>query len=154
MIAIRLARLDEREELVELQRRASLANPGDRAALEAHPEAVDTPAEQFLAGQVIVAETEEGVCGFAAYLPRGDGDLELDALFVEPDRWRRGLARALVAYGSELARRSGARTIHVIGNPHAREFYLSVGFESWREASTQFGPATEYVLAVRDVASP
>ena len=153
MDAVRVARVDERADLVELQRRASLANPGDRAALEAHPEAVNTPEEQFVAGQVIVAESEGAVTGFASYVPRDDGGLELDALFVEPDRQRRGVAMALIRWGVEFAQRSGVSSIHVIGNPHAREFYLAAGFTELGTAETLFGPATEYLLRVPESAA-
>jgi hypothetical protein len=66
-VRIRLALASEPRALEALQMRASLANPGDR----------------------------EGVVqGFAAILPREDGDVELDALFVEPNTWRRGCGRA------------------------------------------------------------
>ena len=144
--AIRVARLDERLDVIELQRRASLANPGDRAALLAHPEAVDTPAEQFAAGQVTVAEIEGTVLGFAAMIPREDGDIELDALFTEPSWWRQGIARALVRHGAEQARLGGAKALYVIGNPHAEQFYLAEGFVPTGAANTEFGPATAYVL--------
>lgn len=153
-VRVRTARPDERAALVELQRRASVANPGDRAALEAHPDAVDTPREQFEAGQVVVAEADGAVAGFAAFLPRADGGVELDALFVEPASWRHGIGRVLIGYGRGLAGRSGASAIHVIGNPHAHEFYLALGFVPTRSAHTQFGPATEYVLPLTRPAAP
>ncbi|MEO8262166.1 MAG: GNAT family N-acetyltransferase [Pseudolysinimonas sp.] len=146
MIRIRIARPDERLDIIELQRRASLANPGDRNVLLEHPEAVDTPAEQFTAGQVSVAEIDGVVLGFAALIPRDDGNLELDALFTEPTAWRRGIARALVAHGAERARADGVAAIHVIGNPHAEQFYLAAGFVPLGIADTEFGPGTEYEL--------
>ncbi|MEO6605118.1 MAG: GNAT family N-acetyltransferase [Aeromicrobium sp.] len=145
---IRAAGLDERFFLIELQRRASLANPGDRAAVEAHPDAVDVPEAQFDAGQVFVAEVDGEVCGFAAYELRADGNVELDGLFVEPTKWRRGIAGALVADGAVRARAAGAAAIHVIGNPHAQGFYLAAGFEELGPTQTEFGPATNYVLKV------
>lgn len=71
-----------------------MANPGDRAAIEAHPDAVDTPADQFQAGQVFVAEGNGVVQAFSAFAPRDDGGMELDALFVEPALWRRESPRS------------------------------------------------------------
>ena len=146
MITIRKAYPEERPAIIELQRRASLANSGDRAALLAHPEAVDTPADQFVAGHVTVAEIDGTVVGFAALIPREDGNLELDALFTEPTCWRRGVARALVSYGAQQARGLGAKAIHVVGNPHAEQFYLAAGFVPVGPAETEFGPATSYEL--------
>ncbi len=148
VIVIRTARLAERLALIELQRRASLANPGDRAVIEAHPEAVDTPAEQFEAGQVFVAEFDGAVQGFSALVPRADGDLELDALFVDPAMWRRGIAMALIADGVQRARTSGIEAIRVIGNPHARAFYLAAGFVETGPTQTEFGPASTYLLTI------
>lgn len=141
---LRIARADERAALIELQRRASLANPGDRAAILAHPEAVNTPLEQFEAGQVVLAEDDGRVLGFAALIPRPDGDVELDALFTEPDAWRRGVGRALVEHCSVVARAAGASAIRVIGNPHAAQFYLATGFKLVGETRTEFGPGGLY----------
>ncbi|MEP6482372.1 MAG: GNAT family N-acetyltransferase [Rhodoglobus sp.] len=146
MTTIRPARADERAALVELQRRASLANPGDRDAMLAHPEAVDTPAGQFEAGQVFLAEDAGVVLGFAAVIPRADGEAELDALFVEPGLWRSGVGRALVAHAAANAK--GSSVLHVIGNPHAADFYRAVGFVETGSFDTQFGRGILFELAL------
>ncbi|MBY0421876.1 MAG: GNAT family N-acetyltransferase, partial [Parvularculaceae bacterium] len=141
MIRIRAARADERGALEALQRRASLANEGDRAALLAHPDAIQLPQEQIAAGAVHVAEDAAGVVlGFAAVLPRGDKDAELDGLFVDPPAQRRGVGRALVARSVEIARAAGARALYVVGNPHAEVFYRACGFAVIGRAETEFGP--------------
>src|SRR6478609_9577927 len=95
-IVIRPARQDERALLEALQWRASLANPGDRDSLLANPDAIVVPAEQIADGHVLVAESDDVIVGFAAVLPRPDGNAELDALFVEPGLWKRGVGRLLV----------------------------------------------------------
>jgi GNAT superfamily N-acetyltransferase len=136
---IRPARLDEREALESLQRRASLDNPGDREALLAHPDAIEVPIEQISAGYVFVAEHGGSVAGFAAVVPRADGNSELDALFVEPQLWKRGIGRQLVDHAAELARANAAAFLHVIGNPHAERFYLSCGFQITGRVETRFG---------------
>ena len=76
-----------------LQWRASLGNPGDRDALLANPDAIALPIEQIENGCVFVAERDGDVAGFAAVVPRSDGGAELDALFVEPHLWNRGIGR-------------------------------------------------------------
>ena len=45
-MTIRLGRVAEREMLEELQRRASLNNPGDRQALLENPDAIELPVSQ------------------------------------------------------------------------------------------------------------
>ncbi len=138
-IMIRPAQPDERPALEALQWRASLANPGYREALMANPDAIVLPVEQIEAGQVVVAEVG-GLClGFAALLPRDDGDIELDGLFVDPQTWKGGVGRALVEHSCQMARGQGAAFLHVVGNPHALGFYERCGFETVGVQATQFG---------------
>ena len=143
-VHIRLAVTSERHALEALQRRASLNNPGDREALLAHPDAIELPSAQIAAGQVFVAERDGAILGFAAVLPREDGDTELDGLFVEPDLWSRGVGRALVEYCVALARSHGAAFLHVVGNPHAEGFYRRCGFERFGTIDTRFGPGLAF----------
>ncbi|QPC90743.1 GNAT family N-acetyltransferase [Mesorhizobium sp. INR15] len=138
-LTIRLARPEEREALEELQWRASLANENDRDALLEHPDAIELPLAQIEAGQVLVAEIDGSTVGFAAILPRDDGDIDLDGLFVEPDLWRAGAGRALVDHCSQLGRQLGATGLHVVGNPHAIGFYQACGFEVTGSHVTLFG---------------
>lgn len=138
-LAIRPALPEERAALEALQRRASLANPNDRDALIAHPDAIDLPLAHIAAGHVFVADRAGVSVGFAAVLPREDEGAELDALFVEPDLWRGGIGRALVDYCGEIARSRGATFLHVIGNPHAEGFYIACGFRTTGTIATRFG---------------
>ena len=138
-ISIRLALPAERVDLEQLQWRASLNNPGDRAALLANPDAIVLPREQIEGGQVFVAENGNGVVGFAAVLDRPDHDIELDGLFVDPAYWRQGIGRALIDYCTSYAHRRGSGALHVVGNPHARAFYESVGFVSVGLHKTRLG---------------
>lgn len=134
-LTIRLARPEEREDLEALQRRASLALPEYRAQLEAHPDAIDLPAEQIAHGQVLVADLDGEIVGFAAVVGG-----ELDGLFVEPEHWRRGIGSALVEAATHDARRRGL-SLSVTAGPSARVFYESCGFAVEGEARTRFGPA-------------
>jgi predicted N-acetyltransferase YhbS len=138
--SIRPALPSEKLELEQLQMRASLANEGDRDALLAHPEAIQVPVEQIAGGRVFVSECEGAIVGFAALEPRKDGQSELDGLFVDPHMQRRGIARSLIEHCAEVVRKQGTTAIHVVGNPHAAEFYSACGFEVIGTAETQFGP--------------
>ena len=138
-VFIRPARPDEQTMLESLQRRASLNNAGDRDAILANPDAIALPIEQITAGCVFVAERDGVVAGFAAVVPRPDGGAELDALFVEPHLWKRGIGRRLVDHTAEFARASAASFLHVIGNPHAEGFYVSCGFLVTGTFDTRFG---------------
>jgi GNAT superfamily N-acetyltransferase len=130
----------DRQVLEALQLRASMGNEGDREALLLHPDAIELPVEQIIAGGVYVLEQDGAVVGFSAILPREDGDTELDALFVEPDIQRRGIGKRLVKHCAEIARSNGSTTLHVIGNRHAEQFYLACGFSIIGSFDTRFGP--------------
>ena len=134
-LRIRLARSFERDELEDLQRRASLALPEYRAMLEAHPDAIALPAEQIENGDVLVAEADGRIAGFAALIGG-----ELDGLFVEPALWRRGVGTALLNEAIHVARKRGL-AVTVTANPGARRFYESCGLSVEGEATTRFGPA-------------
>jgi GNAT superfamily N-acetyltransferase len=139
-ITLRTARVDELDELEELQRRASLANAGDREAILAHPEAIAIPRTQLADAQVFVAESDGIVIGFSAVLDRDDGQTELDGLFVEPGLWRSGVGRLLVERAKDYGRDHSASWLHVIGNPHAGGFYEACGFVTYGAYETEFGP--------------
>jgi GNAT superfamily N-acetyltransferase len=140
-ITIRNAIPSEKAALEGLQRRASLANEGDREALLANPDAIDLPIAQIASGDVFLLELSGRIAGFAALQARPDGDAELDGLFVEPDIQRRGVGRSLVEHCAQVAGARSCRSLHVIGNPHAEAFYLSCGFETIGSSETRFGPA-------------
>jgi len=138
-IVIRAARHDERASLEALQWRASLGNPGDRDALLANPDAIALPTEYIAAGHVFVAERGGVIVGFAAVLPRPDGNAELDALFVDPGLWKHGVGRSLVDHCAAVARERACRILHVTGNPHAEGFYIACGFRTVGTIQTRFG---------------
>ena len=138
-IVIRAALPAERSSLEALQWRASLANPGDRDSLLANPDAIVLPSEQIADGDVFVAQQEDAILGFAAVLTRPDGDAELDALFVEPALWKRGVGRLLVDHCAGVARGRASRILHVVGNPHAEAFYVACGFRTTGIVETRFG---------------
>jgi GNAT superfamily N-acetyltransferase len=140
-ITIIPAQSSERDVLVALQRRASLANEADRDALLAHPDAIDLPHRHIESGCVMVARRDGAIVGFSVVLRRADDDAELDGLFVEPSAWRGGIGRALVDAACARARSEGALALHVISGREAVAFYQACGFERQSEAPTRFGPA-------------
>jgi GNAT superfamily N-acetyltransferase len=133
-LTLRLAVPEEHDELEELQRRASLELPEYRDQLIANPDAIYLPQGQIANGQVIVAELDGEVAGFAAVVGG-----ELDGLFVEPDLWGRGVGRALVDAATHEARKRGL-ALKVIANPRARRFYEHCGFSLEGDVQTRFGP--------------
>jgi GNAT superfamily N-acetyltransferase len=134
-LTIRLAQPAERQALEALMRRASLALDEYREQLEAHPEAIEVPAQQIARGDVFVAELGNRIAGFAALEKH-----ELDGLFVEPDLWRSGVGAALIREAAHQVRRRGL-SLTVVANPSGREFYEKCGFSVEGDGVTRFGPA-------------
>lgn len=145
---VRLAVPSEHAALEEVQRRASLNNPGDREAILAHPDAIELPPEQIAAGHVFVADRDDAIAGFAAVVPRDTAEMDLDALFVEPHLWGQGIGRLLIDYCVDVSRREQKTALHVIGNPHAAGFYRACGFELHGKVATRFGDGLLFRKAI------
>ena len=146
--AIRPGSTDEREQLEELQRRASLIWDEDRANILEHPDAIEVPADHLAAGWVRVAVRNDTIVGFATLLPTPEDTGELDALFVEPDLMRQGIGHELIVDVVNVAHRHGLRRIEVTGNPNARRFYEREGFVVVSEVPTRFRPGLRMRLDV------
>jgi GNAT superfamily N-acetyltransferase/predicted ester cyclase len=146
-VVVRAAAAEDVAALREVFRRASLDNAGDREVLLAHPEVLVWSGEEIAGGRVRVAVEDRTVVGFATTVPV-HGGLELEDLFVEPDRMRRGVGRRLVRDVLDFARAEGVEHVWVTANPHAMAFYTAVGFVPAGTAPTRFGPAPRLRLDV------
>jgi N-acetylglutamate synthase-like GNAT family acetyltransferase len=134
-----------------LFRRSSLSNEGDRAALLANPDALVLAADGIAQGRTRVAIATDGtIVGFATVLPHEDSTLELEDLFVDPDWKRKGIATRLVTDLIAHARRTKIQHMWVTANPHANDFYRSVGFTHVRNVETKFGAGSRMELAIAD----
>jgi predicted N-acetyltransferase YhbS len=146
-IVIRVAGPGDLDAIRDVYRRASLSNEGDRAALLAHPDALDFDPVAVRELRTRVAVDDGRVVGFAT-TRRDAGGLELDDLFVDPDWMRRGIGLGLVLDAADIARAQGVARITVTANPHALEFYGAAGFVPAGAAETRFGPAPRMHLDV------
>ena len=147
-IQIRLATVSEKFGLEALQLRASLENEGDRPHLLANPGIIDLPVQQIQDGHVFVAERNSSILGFAALLCPESGCIELDGLFVEPEHWRQGVGRALVDHVISHCKLVQTGKLMVVANTHAKDFYLSMGFEIEGIVETKFDPALAMTLII------
>jgi len=129
--------------LQQVFKAASLSNAGDGPLLLARPEFLQFAGDGIAEGRTRVATTasEDGdqLLGFATVAVDPDGGLELEDLFVDPERRRRGIARQLVLDAIGTASQAGHRCLSVTGNPHALGFYLAVGFVEVGQVATELG---------------
>ncbi len=137
-LGLRFGQPAEREQLEELQRRASLMHEAYREALLANPDLIALPRWQLEDRNVRVAERNGMTLGFSAVLPRGQTAI-LDGLFVEPEQWKRGIGRALIEDAVGLARDGGAEVMEVLANPYADGFYARLGFVRTGTVTTPLG---------------
>jgi len=142
---IRTAGPDDLDDLTAVFRSASLSNDGDRHNLLAHPEFLELGDEAILDGRVRLAAIDGITVGFATTIGAGP-EVELEDLFVHPDWMRRGVATDLIADAVERSRTTGASRMAVTANPHAMDFYLSVGFRGSSPVETEFEPGTRLHL--------
>jgi GNAT superfamily N-acetyltransferase len=85
---------------------------------------------------VLVAIESASVVAFCSLLPSRDDDAlattgEIAAIYVEPDRWRRGIGAALLDAALDVARGRSFETLTLwvlSANSPARAFYESRGF--------------------------
>lgn len=73
-----------------------------------------------------IAEDGDTALGYYG-LVLGDGDAELEALFITPEAIGTGLGRRLVEDAQAQARERAVSRIVIQGDPHAEAFYLAVG---------------------------
>jgi len=141
-VQIRIAHPDDRPNLIEVQRRASLASEtGEvRQRLLEEPDWIDIDEELLANNEVIVAEIGPTIVGFASFIAQDGNDAELDGMFVEPTHWRQGIGRLLIeAVERELVAWQATR-LRVVANPNALAFYKAVGFIIIGEEKTPLGP--------------
>jgi GNAT superfamily N-acetyltransferase len=141
-VQIRIAHPDDRPNLIEVQRRASLASEtGEvRQRLLEEPDWIDIDEELLANNEVIVAEIGPTIVGFASFIAQDGNDAELDGMFVEPSHWRQGIGRLLIkAVERELVAWQATR-LRVVANPNALAFYKAVGFIIIGEEKTPLGP--------------
>lgn len=75
----------------------------------------------------VVAEVESRCIGFYSLALLSTGDVELEALFVEPRFIGRGYGRALMHHARHRAAAWGASRLIIQGDPHAASFYRAAG---------------------------
>jgi GNAT superfamily N-acetyltransferase len=146
--SIRPARLEEASALSELCIRSKAAWGYDEDFMALARVALEVRPEQIERGDVWVATGADGeVAGIIALGPSEEPDtLDLDKLFVEPQRIRTGVGRALIAHAIDEARSRGATRLTILADPYAAGFYERNGARRIGEASSDAIPGRSLPL--------
>jgi GNAT superfamily N-acetyltransferase len=147
-LRVRLARVEEAPALSELCVRSKAAWGYDEAFMALARVALEVRPEQIAAGDVWVATAADGgVAGIVALAPGEEPDtLDLDKLFVEPQRIRTGVGRVLLARAIIEARRRGADRLTILSDPYAAGFYERNGARWIDEAPSDAIPGRSLPL--------
>jgi GNAT superfamily N-acetyltransferase len=145
---IRPARIEEASTLLELCLRSKAAWGYDEAFMALVRIAFEGMQEQVMAGDVWVATGADGeVAGMVALGPSEQPNtLDLDKLFVEPQRIRTGVGRALLAHAIIEARQRGAKRLTILADPYAAGFYERNGARWIGEAPSDAIPGRSLPL--------
>lgn len=145
---IRVARTEDYEALDQLMRRAARTFPGFADELHIKPGAFLVSRKAISAGRLLLAEIDEGVVGFAMWVPIGEATAHMEGLYIDPDVWRSGLGSALLAAVSDAVRASGLKNVFVMALADSVEFYRRCGFVRTGATATPLGPAVTMMKEV------
>jgi predicted N-acetyltransferase YhbS len=139
---IRLARIEEASALSKLCVRSKASWGYDEAFMALARAVLQVSPEQIAAGDVWVATGADGeVAGMVALgLSEQPNTLDLDKLFVEPQRIRNGVGRVLMVHATDEARRRGAKRLTILSDPFAAGFYERNGARRIGEAPSDAIP--------------
>jgi len=129
-----------------LKVRVRAAGPGDgdalaqflsRAASDDNIDAFDVlgflqefvlPVAQVEAGQLFIAKQGWSIVGLASVVFRHDGEIEIDALLIDPSVDRVRVGGQLVEVASYFARKISVSGLHVLATEAARADLDAIGF--------------------------
>jgi GNAT superfamily N-acetyltransferase len=83
--------------------------------------------QYLLSNTVSVAESDSVIVGFYALEGVSETEVELTAMFVEPEYIGRRIGRALITHAKENARANGFEAMIIQGDPNAAAFYQAAG---------------------------
>jgi ribosomal protein S18 acetylase RimI-like enzyme len=109
-------------------------------------------------GDLYVLDDETGFpLGLVIVLPEGDGEVEMKAVAVTPDRHNQGIGKRLLALVlADLRARAVRRVIVGTGNSGIGQlaFYQKAGFRLWRIERDFFSPERGYPEGIEENGIP
>ena len=132
---IRPARPDEAALLSDLAVRSKSAWGYGTGMVDAFRDELTVESDSIAGWHIHVAADGDDLAGFYALSVQADGVTgEIELMFVEPGRMRRGIGRALWAHLVDTARSIGLTRILIDADPYAEPFYRAMGARRTGEA--------------------
>ena len=128
-MTIRPARADESELLSNLALRSKAHWGYSDEFMAACRDELTYSSEKIHAPQFSfhICLVDDSIVGFHAIETISLDVVELEALFVAPEHIGSGIGKALIEHAREYARRLGASSLVIQGDPNAEMFYLAAG---------------------------
>ncbi len=126
---VRRAEPGEVEALAALSLRSKAYWGYDEAFMVATAPELALSPEQLARYPAHVLEAEGRLAGFYLLEPVNEREVELSALFVEPDAIGWGYGRRLMEHAIARAKRLGFRAMLIPSDPNAEPFYRAMGAE-------------------------
>lgn len=127
LIRTRAALPGEAAFLTDLCMRSKAHHGYDEAFMAQCAPVLEVRGADIEAGRVWVAQRKGRIVGTVGITPEGDGEAELDRMFVEPDVIGTGVGKALMRRAIRESRRLGVRKLMILADPNATKFYESCG---------------------------
>ena len=125
-VTVRAARPEEAADLTELCMRSKALWGYDAAFMELVREQLSLTPEYIRRHRVFVAD--EGGLAVGVYALTDEGDfVDLDFMFIEPERTRAGIGRLIWPHLLDQARRIGPPRLRIVADPSAVGFYERLG---------------------------
>ena len=126
---IRPAVADEADELSALAKRSKAHWGYSREFIEACADELRVDPKRLSDPDYdcFVAALGDDVLGYGALQRESAAQYELDALFIEPEHFGRGIGRKLIKHAVQRVSDTGGRVITIQGDPNAAKFYLAIG---------------------------
>jgi GNAT superfamily N-acetyltransferase len=144
--SIRPARPDEARGLSELALRSKAHWGYAPDFLEACRLALTLTPAYIEKQTVAVLEEAGGVAGFYALCGTDDAGRELDHLYLAPSVIGRGYGKLLWQHALDAARQLGWTDFTIAADPHAEQFYLTMGAERIGDIESEAKPGRRLPL--------
>jgi len=94
-----------------------------------------TISHQNLVNPTLVVCLEDEMAAFCM-VSGGDGEWDLEHLWVHPNFMGMGMGKTLFNAACDLCRKRGGRSLTILSDPNALEFYLKMGCVSQRSVAS------------------
>ena len=129
-IRVRAATMADRQALVLFLSRAAREENIEAYDVLGYLQEFALPVAQVEAGQLVVAFRGFAIVGLASIVFRHDGEIEIDALLIDPSAVRDQVAAGLIAACSAFAAKVATGGLHATANDAAKSDLQRWGFET------------------------